>query len=69
MKAYSIEEFKNLVYIDKINLLLLDNQIIDYKDYDHFHPGGKFVLQKNHGRDISKFFYGSYKLVNLPNEE
>jgi cytochrome b involved in lipid metabolism len=63
-----VEQFKELVFVEKRNLLLLDNQILDFKDYARFHPGGKFVLQKNLGRDISKFFYGSYKLVNLPNE-
>jgi len=63
-----VEQFKELVFVEKRNLLLLDNQILDFKDYARFHPGGKFVLYKNVGRDISKFFYGSYKLVNLPNE-
>ena len=38
-------------------------------DYDHFHPGGRFTLKKNYGRDISKYFYGAYKLVNVPNEK
>ena len=38
-------------------------------EYEKFHPGGKFTLSKNVGRDISKYFYGAYKLVNLPNEE
>lgn len=37
--------------------------------YDHWHPGGKFTLKKNFGRDISKFFYGGYKLVNTQEEE
>lgn len=26
------------------------------------HPGGKFLLEHNIGRDISKFFYGGYGL-------
>ena len=28
----------------------------------HEHPGGKFALQQNIGRDISKFFNGGYSL-------
>ena len=34
--------------------------------YDRLHPGGKFVLNRNVGRDISKFFYGGYSMVNYP---
>jgi cytochrome b involved in lipid metabolism len=26
------------------------------------HPGGKFVIEHNIGRDVSKFFYGGYSL-------
>lgn len=50
-------------------LFVLDNKILDYGEFNKFHPGGRFTFRKNLGRDISKFFYGSYKLVNsLPNE-
>ena len=28
------------------------------------HPGGKFVINQNIGRDISKFFHGGYSLEN-----
>jgi hypothetical protein len=31
--------------------------------YERLHPGGKFVLIKNFGRDISKFYYGGYALM------
>lgn len=30
----------------------------------YFHPGGKFTLRKNVGRDVTKFFNGAYRLVN-----
>ncbi len=26
------------------------------------HPGGRFLLEHNVGRDVSKFFYGGYSL-------
>ena len=29
------------------------------------HPGGKFSLKANVGRDISKYFHGGYSLENL----
>lgn len=34
--------------------------VLDFGDFHMFHPGGKFVLEKNVGRDITKFYYGSY---------
>lgn len=47
-------------------LLLFDNLILDLDGYERLHPGGKFVLNRNVGRDISKFFYGGYAMVNYP---
>jgi len=32
--------------------------------YHKIHPGGKFVIEKNYGRDIAKFYYGNYTLTN-----
>jgi len=31
--------------------------------YEKLHPGGKFLITRNFGRDISKFFYGGYVMV------
>jgi cytochrome b involved in lipid metabolism len=28
------------------------------------HPGGRFSIENNIGRDVSKFFYGGYALEN-----
>jgi len=38
---------------------------LDLKGYERNHPGGKFNLIHNLGRDISKFFFGGYNLVNV----
>ena len=38
--------------------------VIDITKFIPHHPGGKFVLLQNIGRDISKFFYGGYSLEN-----
>ena len=53
------------------SLCVLDNLVLDLHKtnipiftYDKIHPGGKFILWKNYGRDISKFFYGGYSMVN-----
>ena len=45
-------------------LVLLDNLVLDLNGFERVHPGGKFNLTHNLGRDISKFFYGGYQLVN-----
>ena len=45
-------------------LYIFDNLVLDIGDFTHLHPGGKFNLTHNIGRDISKFFNGGYVLVN-----
>jgi cytochrome b involved in lipid metabolism len=49
--------------------VLLDNQVLDVGQFDKFHPGGKFVFEKNFGRDITKFFNGAYMLVSSDPKE
>lgn len=44
--------------------VILDNLVIDVREYISQHPGGRFVLNHNVGRDISKFFFGGYSLEN-----
>lgn len=44
--------------------MILDDLILDVSGFKKTHPGGKFVLEHNIGRDISKFFYGGYTLEN-----
>lgn len=46
-------------------LILLDEMVIDVKDYMKAHPGGKFLIENNIGRDISKFFYGGQSQESL----
>lgn len=42
---------------------MLENFIVNLSEWEVFHPGGKFVLQKNKGRDITKFWYGGYQMI------
>lgn len=42
--------------------MILNEMVLDVSKFIDYHPGGKFVLQVNTGRDISKFFYGGYCL-------
>ena len=46
-----------------IPLLIFDNLVLNLNGYERLHPGGKFVLKQNFGRDISKFFNGGYSLI------
>ena len=43
-------------------LVILDTLVLDVTKFIDQHPGGRFVLSHNIGRDISKFFYGGYSL-------
>ena len=38
--------------------------VLDVEKFIDQHPGGRFSIQHNVGRDISKFFYGGYSLEN-----
>ena len=43
-------------------LVLLDDMVLDIGEFSYHHPGGQFLIDYNIGRDVSKFFYGSYAL-------
>ena len=45
-------------------LVILDDLVLDVRDYMNTHPGGRFLIEQNLGRDISKFFYGGYSTEN-----
>ena len=46
-------------------MVLLDDMVLDFTDYAARHPGGKFSIEANIGRDVSKYFYGGYSLENI----
>ena len=41
-------------------LVILDDLVLDVTKYMYAHPGGRYLLEANIGRDVSKFFYGGY---------
>ena len=45
-------------------MVICDNLVLRTAGYERIHPGGKFVITKNFGRDIAKFYYGNYSLTN-----
>ena len=56
------EQFEKSVFEGGEKYVILDDMVLDVKDFIFKHPGGRFVVQHNIGRDISKFFYGGYAL-------
>jgi cytochrome b involved in lipid metabolism len=56
------DEFYAISRRGKRHLVLLDELVLDATDYAPFHPGGKFLIEKTRGTDISKYFYGGYNL-------
>lgn len=63
------EEFYAITRRGKRHLLLLDDLVLDATDYAPYHPGGKFIIERTRGTDVSKFFYGGYNLEPLTNGE
>jgi cytochrome b involved in lipid metabolism len=43
---------------------VLDDLVLNVRFFMYNHPGGKFVIEQNIGRNISKFFYGGYIMEN-----
>jgi hypothetical protein len=63
------EEFFAITRKGKRHLVLLDDLVLDATDYAPYHPGGKFIIERTRGTDISKFFYGGYNLEPANNGE
>ena len=62
--AITVEQFNKRVGNGEA-LAVLDDYVIDMTKFLNEHPGGRFSLEQNIGRDISKFFYGAYSLENI----
>ena len=64
-------EISSEEFYDRINkgekLVLLNDMVLNVTKYMYNHPGGKFVISQNVGRDITKFFYGGYQMENYGN--
>lgn len=58
----TLNEFKKRVFEHGEQLCILDDLVLDVKDYMENHPGGQFLISHTVGTDISKFFYGGYAL-------
>jgi len=47
-----------------VALVILDGYVLEVGKFLDEHPGGRFSLEHNIGRDVSKFFHGGYALEN-----
>ena len=61
-ETMTVEEFTSRVVLEGQKLVILDDLVLEVDDYMDNHPGGRFLLEHNIGRDISKYFYGGYGL-------
>ncbi|CDW77349.1 cytochrome b5-like heme steroid binding domain containing protein [Stylonychia lemnae] len=64
----SSEEFYDRIKRGE-KLVLLNDMVLNVSKYQFNHPGGKFVIAQNVGRDITKFFYGAYQMENYGNQK
>jgi len=48
---------------DGENIVIMNELVLNMGDYIGYHPGGRFVLERNVGRDVSKFYCGSYSML------
>ncbi len=43
---------------------MLNDLVLEMSSYTNSHPGGVFLIKKNIGRDIGKYFDGGYLMEN-----
>lgn len=65
LRSYTPQEIEHAVQ-NGDSLVICDNLVLRTSGYEKIHPGGKFTIVKNFGRDIAKFYYGNYSLTNGP---
>lgn len=57
----TLEQFERLKANDKgLLICLLNDLVLDVTAWADKHPGGRFLIEKTRGTDISKYFYGGY---------
>lgn len=62
LEHISRSDFQERIRQNGEKLVILDEYVLEIGDFISKHPGGRFVIEHNVGRDISKFFYGGYSL-------
>lgn len=62
-KVMTNEEYEYALRAGK-KYCIIDDLVLDVGRYASRHPGGAFLIDMTIGRDVSKYFYGGYKLEN-----
>ena len=65
LNTMSDEEFQMEVQKGRQKLVILDDLVLDVTNFANSHPGGRFLIERNIGKDISKYFHGGYSLEPL----
>ena len=60
-RKMSQEDFNTAIAAGQ-QLSILDELVVNVGPYIEHHPGGAFLLRYNIGKNIGKFFHGSYTL-------
>ena len=61
LETISQFSFNNMVKTGR-KLVLFNNYIVDVESFMDEHPGTRFVINQNIGREIGKYFYGAYSM-------
>ena len=62
-KEITIEEFQQCIKEGK-KYALFDNYVLDVTWYSFDHPGSSYLIDANVGKDVGKYFVGSYSMEN-----
>ena len=54
-------QFNNMIKAGK-KLVLFNNFVVNVENFMDEHPGTRFVISHNIGKEIGKYFYGAYSL-------
>ena len=61
LPVISLTKFEALIKKGK-QYVIYDNYVLDVSSFMHTHPGSPYTIKNNIGRDIGKYFNGSYHI-------
>lgn len=64
LKQITLEQFDQMIKDGK-KYCLMDDYVLDVSYYRWEHPGSTYVIDMTIGKDIGKYFYGSYSLEDM----
>mmetsp|Transcript_17074 Transcript_17074/g.26407 ORF Transcript_17074/g.26407 Transcript_17074/m.26407 type:complete len:158 (-) Transcript_17074:1061-1534(-) len=63
-RVIHLEEFKRRIILGE-KLVILDDLVLDVGSFMDDHPGGRYSIEQNVGKEVSKYFYGGYRYENI----